>query len=114
MVTALSAPATFWSVFSLDRNRSKPGFLDPSFLDRIGQWARYAITIAGVGYLIYRTSAPLVEWMPFDWGSRNSDGEWHSAANGLRVILAMYGTVWALTTAESVSAKLRRDDRLPD
>ncbi len=110
LVTAFSFPGTFWSVFSLENNHTT-GFLDPTFADTIKKWARWAFAISGLGYLLFRASAPLVDWIPFDWGSHDEGGDWVAFRDTVRTGLTFVGVIWALFTAERVNSVLRRQDR---
>lgn len=102
-VLALSSPAFFIRNLAVRDYRQAAGRGNITFLLKARTWIRGLLALAGVAYFTYRASAPLVDWIPFDWGSHNEDGDWESARDWVRGMLALFGTVWMLSTAERVA-----------
>lgn len=105
---ALSSPSFFIRNMAVRDYRQAAGRGEITLRLKARTWMRGLFALAGVAYFTYRASAPLVDWMPFDWGSHNEDGDWESARDWLRGMLALFGTVWMLSTAERV-ARLQKE-----
>jgi hypothetical protein len=102
-VTALTAPGFFFDFLAVEKRRDQSDRFGPSLGFKLSVWRRGIFALIGVGYFTYRATAPLADWLPFDWGSPNEDGEWTSARDTLRFSLTLFGTLWAMTTAERIA-----------
>ena len=105
-VTALSSPAFFLRSMAIGLLNYRSYSYHPTGRDRLIGWVKGLVAFIGLGYLTYRAVAPLCDWIPFDWGGHDEDGEWQPARDTLRGLLTLFGTVWALTSAERL-AKLQ-------
>lgn len=107
-VAGLSFPVPFDRYLSINNDRKHPDHLSPSPLYRWRNRAQMALTFIAASYLMFRASAPLTDWIPFDWGGHDEDGDWTSTREYVRTLLTFAGACWLLVAVEGASKALRQ------
>lgn len=77
-------------------------------------YLHYAVVFMGMTMLAYHLLYALLQWIPYDWGGHNEDGEWEPGIGSARGTIALIigGCVMAAGLNNEESAALRPLERM--
>lgn len=103
-------PAWFGRSFSLEAWFSPPRRFGE--IDREPRWIRFAIgpwIVIGLGVFVYYAVFPIIDAIPFDWGSYDEEGEWTSTRDYIRFALTLVGMLALMDTLEKRGIEAHRE-----
>lgn len=100
--TAICAPRWFLDTLAINhiqhrqRRAGKRNAGDPWWM-----WPWALFTMLAVGVLIYAAVYAIVAAIPYDWGSRNEEGEWESLRYSIQMGVGCLGAIGLVLKLES-------------
>lgn len=94
-------PVWFGRRFSFEAWFGQPPM--PGYMYREPRLTRFLLgpwVAAGVGVFVYYAVYPIIDVIPFEWGSLDEDGEWSSTQSLVRYTLTLVGTLALFDTLE--------------
>jgi hypothetical protein len=99
LLSAFGLPAWFLKTLSLNE-------LDRRKVSKWRVWTQGAVTVIGVGVLVYSASYALIAAIPYSWGGHDEDGDWQSTRDWVRGVITFIGAIYLSFSMDKIAEAL--------